>query len=70
MLFWDKNGFVLYYNRLEKGRFNYSKYVQGDKINVNAIQLNALLMGLYFYLLGEYPVEYGKDLFKKTFFLE
>src|SRR5215469_18784694 len=51
LLFWDKNGFVLYYKRLEKAKFNYSKYVQGDKIVIHAQQLNALLMGLDFYLL-------------------
>jgi transposase len=63
LLFWDKNGFVIYYKRLEKGRFNYSKYIQGDKIIINASQLNALLMGLDFYLLGNYPADHYQDFY-------
>ena len=63
ILFWDNNGFVLYYKRLEKGRFNYSKYIQDDQICVSSAQLNALLMGLDFYLLGTYPTDYCQDFF-------
>jgi len=51
---WDGNGFIILYKRLEKRRFNYSKHINGDKIVVSIKQLQALLMGLDFYLLGEY----------------
>ena len=52
-LFWSGNGFSLYYRRLEKGRFNYSKHIQEDKILVTEKQLKALFLGLDFYIMGE-----------------
>lgn len=63
ILFWDNNGFVLYYKRLEKSRFQYSKYIQENKLIINATQLRALLMGLDFYLLGQYPAQEYQDFF-------
>jgi transposase len=62
-LIWDNNGFVLYYKRLEKGRFNYSKYLKEDKIEVSEKQLRALLMGLDFYLFTEHSLEKYRDFF-------
>ena len=61
LLTWDKNGFVLYYKRLEKGRFQYSKYLQGDKIILKKSELKALLMGIDFYLLTKHSVEDYSD---------
>jgi len=63
VLFWDKNGFVLLYKRLEKGRFQYSSYIREDKIVVNTTQFKALLMGFDFYVLGHYPTTYYEDFF-------
>lgn len=62
-LCWDKNGYVLYYKRIERGRFMYSKYIQGDYLVITPKQLEGLFMGLDFYLLGHYPEEKYSDLF-------
>lgn len=56
-LCWDSNGFVLYYKRIENGRFHYSKYLQGDEIVISTLQLKALLMGMDFHLIGKNTVE-------------
>jgi transposase len=52
-LFWSGNGFSLYYRRLEKGRFNYSKDIVGNQLVISEKQLKALLLGLDFHLLGD-----------------
>jgi transposase len=62
-LFWSGNGFSLYYRRLEKGRFNYSKDINEDKISVTEKQLKALLLGLDFHLLGDHKSPEYEDFF-------
>ena len=60
LIYWDVNGFSLYYKRLDKGRFQFSKMSEGDKQSITEAQLRALLMGIDFTLLGKYPSEsYG-----------
>lgn len=47
ILFWDKNGFWLYYRRLEEGRFNWpQKKDYGQSIIVSEQQLSWILDGL------------------------
>jgi transposase len=62
-LFWSGNGFSLYYLRLEKGRFNYSKDIREDKIIVTEQQFKALLLGLDFHLLGDSGLPEYTDFF-------
>ena len=52
-LFWDKNGFVLYHKRLERGRFKFGKADGSYGITQN--QLSWLLAGLDFRLMAEFP---------------
>jgi transposase len=54
-LFWDKNGFVLYQKRLEKGRFKFSKSNAGA-FNITHSQLDWLLAGLDFQLMHEFTM--------------
>jgi transposase len=46
-LFWDKNGFVLLYKRLENGKFQFPKNQLGN-IELNRLQLECLLSGMSF----------------------
>jgi transposase len=47
ILFWDTNGFWLYYRRLEKGRFKWpGANDEQDALTINQHQLNWLLSGL------------------------
>jgi transposase len=52
-LWWDKNGFVLYYKRLEKSRFKFPKTMPESGINLNKDEFSWLLAGLDFYLIKE-----------------
>jgi transposase len=46
VLFWDRGGFVLYYKRLAKGRFQLPRITDGaDRIVLDATQLAMLLGG-------------------------
>lgn len=52
-LFWDKNGFVLYHKRLERGRFKLKKN-RPERGNITHQQLDWLLAGLDFQLMEEF----------------
>ena len=54
LVFWDRNGFVLYYKRLEKGRFKFNKSSDKQTIELSENQLNWLLAGLDFQLMHEF----------------
>jgi transposase len=52
-LFWDKNGFVLYHKRLERGRFKMRKR-RDEATTITQNQLDWLLAGLDFELMNEF----------------
>jgi transposase len=46
ILFWDRGGFVLYYKRLERGRFRMPKIATGaDRVVLDGTELAMLLGG-------------------------
>lgn len=46
ILFWDTNGFWLYYRRLEKGTFKWPRPSEDGAIHITKQQLSWLLSGL------------------------
>lgn len=47
ILFWDRGGFVIYYKRLERGRFRLPRIREGARrITLDATQLGMLLDGI------------------------
>lgn len=46
VLFWDRSGYVLWYKRLEKGRFRFPTSEEATSVEVEASELMLLLEGL------------------------
>ena len=55
ILWWDANGFILHYKRLEKRRFVIPKLHGIDKLEISETQLHGLLAGLDFSLMRHFP---------------
>jgi transposase len=53
ILFWQQNGFCLFYKKLERGRFKIP--VVKDKMNISSQQLRWLLDGLDFQKIKGHP---------------
>jgi transposase len=53
-LFWDKNGFVLYQKRLERGRFRMQQFKESGCYSITVNQLDWLLAGLEFDLMHQF----------------
>lgn len=45
LLYWERNGFVLWYKRLERERFFWPTHLAGETIELTSQQLNWLLDG-------------------------
>ena len=45
ILFWERNGFVVWYKRLEQERFKWPRRLEGETIRLSGQELNWLLDG-------------------------
>ena len=60
ILFWEDNGFCLYYKRLEKKQFHWPRHLEGEVVSLTGQQLNWLLDGLNLkYLMPDIPQQYS-----------
>ncbi len=55
LLWWDRNGYVVYYKRLEKGKFKLSTSLNESEITLTSDELSWLLAGLDFMSMREFP---------------
>lgn len=46
ILYWDSNGYCLWYKRLEQAKFHWPKHLENDVISFTSEQLDWLLRGL------------------------
>lgn len=61
IIYWDKNGFVLHYKRMEKHRFYVPKSMDKLHLVISETQLNGLLAGLNFEIMGDFSeIDYDK----------
>lgn len=54
-VYWDKNGFMLLYKRLEKGRFQFPYNVKDATLCIGVKELQWLLAGFHFSEMSAYP---------------
>lgn len=61
VIYWDRNGYVLHYKRMEKNRFILPDLKDKKQMTITETQLNGLLAGLNFQLMGDFhEIEYDK----------
>ena len=59
ILFWEDNGFCLYYKRLEQKQFHWPRHLDDEVVTLSGQQLNWLLDGLNIkYLMLDAPQKY------------
>jgi transposase len=61
LIYWDRNGYVLHYKRMEKHRFIVPSLTDQCQLVITETQLNGLLAGLNFEIMGDFTeIEYDK----------
>jgi len=60
ILFWEDNGFCLYYKRLEQKQFHWPRYLEDEVVSLTGQELNWLLDGLNLkYLMRDIARQYS-----------
>lgn len=54
-LYWDRNGFVMHYKRLERARFKFPRMLANNDFEITEEQLRWLFAGLDFMLMKSFP---------------
>ena len=54
VLYWDRNGFIMHYKRMERGRFKFPKAIDDNHFEITKEQLSWLLAGLDFMLMDTF----------------
>ncbi len=63
ILFWEDNGFCLYYKRLEQKQFHWPRHLEGEVVLLTGQQLNWLLDGVNIkYLMLDKPPQYSASI--------
>lgn len=61
IIYWDRNGYVLHYKRMERHRFVVPRMEDVSQLIITEIQLNGLLAGLNFEIMGNFnEIDYDK----------
>jgi|SRR5581483_6818843 len=61
VLYWDRNGYVMHYKRMEKHRFIVPAPNGAGQLVITETQLNGLLAGLNFEIMGDFcEIDYDK----------
>lgn len=61
IIYWDRNGYVLHYKRMERSRFVVPCLTRLSQLIITETQLNGLLAGLNFEIMGDFnEINYDK----------
>jgi transposase len=63
ILYWDKNGFILHYKRMEKCRFHLPRFNNLSQLEITEDELEGLLAGFDFSIMRQFKeINYSKYL--------
>lgn len=54
-IFWDENGFIMLYKKMEREKFIFPQVINGDHLEINSDLFKWLLKGFDFYRINHHP---------------